>query len=436
METIVTGYERFYQLKEWIKSDRPILIVGIDVGKNQHTACLRTAKEVLVRRLSFDNSRAGFERLQERVREAMQKQSVVECVYGLESTGNYHKPLAYFLNKAGGQVVLVSTLAVRRNRETLDVSWDKNDRKDAENIADLVRQGKFFYAAPPGGLYAETRRLLGHYQCLQAEQSKLKTKMRNDMLSLIFPELEGMFSDMGSKLLRKILQQTPFPSQIRRLSLEEFERGLKGFGRSWKKIGQAYQAACESIGIEAEKESIGVELEYWLERYDQLEEKMSRLEKKIYGRLEGVKGYQLLQTIPGVGPYLAAVLWSEIGDIEHYECGRQLVKLAGLDIAHYQSGKFCSEGKISRRGREGLRAAVYQAAVVAVGCDRQFKSRYQRLLQRQGADPVALKALMAIGAKILRIAFRVLKDGQPYDPNYDLKIQIKYRQKKAEGRIE
>ncbi len=308
---------------------------------------------------------------------------LIETIYGLESTGNYHKPLAYYLKKRGGDVVFVSTLAVRRNRETIDVSWDKSDRKDAENIADLVSQGKFFYCEMEEGLYADSRRLIRHYMSLQEEQTRLKIKLRNDVLSLIFPELDGLFANMGSKLLRKILSQTPYPGQIRRQTAEEFTNGLNGFGRSREKIGCVYKAACESIGIELEKESMRLELNYLLERYDQLEQEIDRVRRKIYTGLNGVAGYKNLQTIPGVGPYLAAILWAEVGDIRRYENGRQLVKLAGLDIARHQSGAYCSQGKISKRGREVLRGAVYQAAVVAITCDVKFKSKYERQLQRQ-----------------------------------------------------
>jgi len=37
-------------------------------------------------------------------------------------------------------VVLVSGVAVKRNRELLDGRWDKHDTKDAANIADLISQ--------------------------------------------------------------------------------------------------------------------------------------------------------------------------------------------------------------------------------------------------------------------------------------------------------
>ena len=62
-----------------------------------------------------------------------------EIVYGLEPTGNYHKPLARQLIR---HVVLVAGQAVSNNRQLLDGRWDKHDTKDAANIADLISRGK------------------------------------------------------------------------------------------------------------------------------------------------------------------------------------------------------------------------------------------------------------------------------------------------------
>lgn len=70
-------------------------------------------------------------------------------MFGLDPTANYHKPLAEFLIERCHCVVLVSGVAVKRNRELLDGRWDKHDMKDAANVADLISQGKcLFYECP------------------------------------------------------------------------------------------------------------------------------------------------------------------------------------------------------------------------------------------------------------------------------------------------
>jgi hypothetical protein len=55
------------------------------------------------------------------------------------------KPLGEYLIKNGHAVVLVATEAVKKNRSLLDGRWDKNDKKDSANVADLISQGKCLF---------------------------------------------------------------------------------------------------------------------------------------------------------------------------------------------------------------------------------------------------------------------------------------------------
>ena len=56
--------EQFRQLKEEVRSSDGYLIVGIDVSKDRHHAFFRTVPgRTLLKRLVFENSSEGFERL-------------------------------------------------------------------------------------------------------------------------------------------------------------------------------------------------------------------------------------------------------------------------------------------------------------------------------------------------------------------------------------
>ena len=142
--------EEFRQFKKEIRGSREYLIVGIDVAKERHHAFFGTATgETLLRRLVFDNSLEGFRKLLEQVRAIQVAQGLPKVVFGVEPTANYHKPLGEYLIKCGRMVVLVSGVAVKNNRKSLDGRWDKNDSKDAANVADLIFQGKcLFYEYP------------------------------------------------------------------------------------------------------------------------------------------------------------------------------------------------------------------------------------------------------------------------------------------------
>lgn len=64
-----------------------------------------------------------------------------ECIVGLEATGNYHRPLAYYLQREGFTVKMLSSLALARTREARYNSWDKNDPKDAQVMLHMLKSG-------------------------------------------------------------------------------------------------------------------------------------------------------------------------------------------------------------------------------------------------------------------------------------------------------
>jgi len=134
--------KEFRQLRKEIRGSKEHLIVGIDVAKNKHHAFFGMATgKTLLRRLVFENDLAGFEKLHMHMETLQVQHCLTKVVFGLEPTANYHKPLAEYLIRCGHAVVLVSGVAVTKNRELLDGRWDKNDDKDSANIADLISQG-------------------------------------------------------------------------------------------------------------------------------------------------------------------------------------------------------------------------------------------------------------------------------------------------------
>ena len=138
--------EEFRQLRQAIRQSEEHLIVGIDIAKDRHHAFFGTATgKTLLRRLVFSNDGEGFGKLLDQAEALRVRHGLEKVVYGMEPTGNYHKPLGEYLIHMGRTVVLVSGVTVKRNRESLDGRWDKHDDKDSANVADLISQGKYLY---------------------------------------------------------------------------------------------------------------------------------------------------------------------------------------------------------------------------------------------------------------------------------------------------
>jgi transposase len=182
--------QEFRQLKHEIRGSRDHLVIGIDIAKDRHHAFfgMPTGK-TLLRRLVFENTKEGFEKLCFQTDILKTQHILKKVIFGLEPTADYHKPLAEYLIRQGHVVVLVAGTAVKKNRELLDGRWDKNDTKDAANVADLITQGKCLFYDFPSSDIRELRNLLSLKRRLKKQEQGYRVRIRNHLIAQYFPEL-------------------------------------------------------------------------------------------------------------------------------------------------------------------------------------------------------------------------------------------------------
>jgi len=431
-----SSFAEFQVFRSGICERKDVLMVGVDVAKRKHVACFCGAsRKILVRSYEFSNTRSGFEEFRDTVAEVQASYGFQEVLVGLESTGLYQRPLEDFLEEAGYRVVSVSNLASARNRQTIELSWEKSDPLDAQVIADLLCQGKFLYHPDRSGPLEDARRLIRYRGKLTREASRCLIRVKNSILPVIFPELEGEFARLDGELALRVLEEGPFPEEIVSRSLESFLdrfRGLRGpFPR--KKLTRIYELAGRSIGSIKGLASFRIQLRDLVRDIRRIKERISSVEKGIQEILREERTYRALQTIPGVGPMVAATLITEIGPIENYQSAKQALRFAGLNIVGKQSGEYQGIRVIAKMGNTLLRTALYHAAIVAAHSDSPLGRWYKSKVEDRSVKKK--KILIALARKILRIAFRIMKTGRPYQANYDnlLRIKQRHRELMAKG---
>jgi hypothetical protein len=243
--------KQFCQIVKEIHKSNEYLIVGIDVAKDKHHAFMGTATgKSLLRKLIFENNIDGFFRLLKTADAIRSQNSLSKTVYGLEPTGNYHKPLARHLIRCDCNVVLVTGQAVKYNRQLLDGRWDKNDTKDAANVADLVSRGKCLYYDYPSQSIIEIRALLSLRRRLKKEEHSLRMRIRNNLLTQYFPELDMFYSACESETLA-IVGWCLTPDTIAAMEFEEFfqmvTKTRRGIAQTLR-LRKIHGLAKESIG--------------------------------------------------------------------------------------------------------------------------------------------------------------------------------------------
>jgi transposase len=81
----------------------------------------------------------------------------------------------------------------------------------------------------------------------------------------------------------------------------------------------------------------------------------------IAARLARDPGYAAVQTIPGIGPTLGAVLLAEIGDVHRFPGPEQLACWAGLTPRHHESDTHVHRGRITKQGSRLVRWALVES---------------------------------------------------------------------------
>jgi transposase len=421
-ESEVTRYEKFCQFKAEIRASGNYLIVGIDVAKDRHHAFLGTATgRALLRRLLFDNNQLGFNRLIERASQLQIAHGLDRVVYGLEPTGNYHKPLSSWLLAQDQMLVLVSSKAISDNRQTLDGRWDKNDTKDSANVADLIAQGKCQFFETPDPRLVELRNLLSLRRRLKKDEHSVRMQIRNGLVTKYFPELDRHW---GSSLTENlaIVRWCLDPRKITAMGFEKFvlqvtrrDRGI----RQQKRLMNIYEAAGVSIGCPMD-EAAQFEAHLLVERHEGISERIGKTEAEIKDLCDGFPAYRRLLTIPGFGPYVSSIVLARIGDPHRFNGRKQLIRLGGFDLNAKRSGKRSNDAVpvISKRGNSELRYALYQAAQIATYHNDQFRALFCRYIEgRQQERGIKTKMRVKLAAKMLVIAWTMMKTDTDFDPS-------------------
>lgn len=413
--------QEFRQVRKEIRGSDQYLIVGIDAAKDKHNAFFGTSVgRTLHKGLIFDNTIEGFEKLLAMTAAVKVQQGLPKVIFGLEPTANYHKPLGEHLIKCGHMVVLVSAAAVKNNRRLLDGRWDKHDTKDSANVADLLCQGKFLYYEYPEPKMQDLRNIMSLKRRLKKEEHSLRVRIRNQLLAQYFPEMDRYF---GPAISLAVVGRCLDPSAIAGMEFGEFCRSVAP-GRmnlaQQKLLQKVWETAPESIGCHV-GDATPFEAKVMVSKLHQVRDTLKEVDDKIEELCNQCDEYPYLRSIPGFGPDVSSKVLAAIGYPFRFSSYKQVLKLAGFDLCAERSGKTSQSVTpvISKQGKAELRFALYQAAFVASLSNKDFMAYYtDKLRGRQREKGIGTKMRVKLAAKLLVIAWTLMKKKELFDPEY------------------
>ena len=400
---------------------------GIDIAKRQHEVCVLNAAGEQVLAMPVPNDSAGADRLLRTLRSRLgpDPQVVTFC---MEATGHYWMALYGYLTHKGYSVHVVNPIQSDAARD-LYIRKSKTDRKDAFILADLLRMNRTEATEIATEPILKLQTLSRTRFAFVDHVSALKQRVLG-ILDRIFPEYPGCFSDVFIKTSRELLKNYSTPEELAEADLSELTEFLVKHSRG--RIGADRAAEIQryaqgTFGISLAVDAFALELRLLLDQIEFIKEQIGALEEAINIVLEELAqqnhdrdlpegAHHVIETIPGIGPVLAAAIIGEIGDISRFSNARKLVAYAGLDATVRESGQFTStRNRISKRGSPHLRRAIWLAAVSARRFNPQLRAYYDSK-RAQGKHP--LVATGAVARRLLHIIHAVWTKGSPFNADY------------------
>jgi len=398
------------------------VLVGIDISKHRHEVLIAVPGKTRRRRLTITNSTDDFMRLI-----AILQEYGLPVRVGFEATGNYHRVLMYRLGVAGFDLKLVSSVALARTREALHNSWDKNDPKDAQVILHMLQIGAVqIFQDPMVAGMNDIQELSKTHDAVSRSKTELWHRILTHYLPLYFPEVDRFHRSSRTDWFLAFLEMFPSPHMISAMTKEEFTTAAwEVVGRKVEKsllLSDIYETAKVSAGLPVSPDSDAIRMfRLMLAEGRSLIRQRNAIEDRAVELLGDRPDYQLLRTIPGIGPINALTILAETGDLRRFHHHRQFLKFCGMDLATVQSGMFRGRSKISKYGNARLRRTLWLAGQTAVlKKANSFRDKFERYIAQDRHNPdLRRKAYTAIAAKMARTIHAVIKSGEPYRPFFE-----------------
>jgi transposase len=199
----------------------------------------------------------------------------------------------------------------------------KNDLRDAADLADLLRMGRLpeSWIAPPA--VRQLRESVRHRAKLVALRSNCKAQVHAVLAKCgVTVAMSDLFGVGGTELLD---------------------------GLDLPKVYAARVASLRRV-------------------IDLLDFEIDVAAGLIRGRItqdgDLAAGHRALQTIPGIGPTLAAVFLAEIGDVHRFCTAAKLACWAGLTPTHRESDTHVHRGRITKQGSRLVRWAAIESVQI------------------------------------------------------------------------
>ncbi len=390
--------------------------VGIDVSKGKSMiAVMRPFGEVVVSPFEVLHTDSELSELARLLKSLDGETRVV-----MESTGNYHAPVAWLLHGAGFYVSVVNAMLVHDYGNN-SLRRAKTDRKDAVKLANYGLD--HWFTLPRYVPEEDTRLMLKACYRQYQQYSKVRTMLKNNLISLLdtaFPDANRLFTsppraDGSEKWVDFVatfwhcecvcgLSEKAFTTKYRKWCKKH------GYNFSEEKALGIYASACGHVGIMPKTNTTKLLVEQAISQLQATSAALVALKQEMQSLASYLPESPVVMEMFGVGPTLGPQLMAEIGDVRRFHSKKALVAFAGIDSPPYQSGQMNVCGRsISKRGSASLRRTLFLVMGVYLKNAPTNEPVYQFMDKKRTEGKPYRVYMMASANKFLRIYYASVK---------------------------
>ena len=386
-----------------------MIYVGIDIAKTNHYASIvdYSTGEVIENPFLVTNNKQGFNLLYSKIKDFDKGKVLI----GLESTAHYGNNLIFYFHKKQFKLGIINPIQTATLRKTR-IRKVKNDKVDSMLICEALSLGYYNLLSDYDIELLEIKSLCRFRKELKDKASDAKIQLKT-YVDQLFPELNGFFKDnIDIKTAHELLKLYQSPEDISNINLTKLSNLLikNSHGKYDKSRAiELKQLATNSVGIN--NNALCIQIKMTIELIELLESQIKDIEKQVSDFIK--KSDNVITSIPGIADTTAAIIISEIGDINRFNNPGQVLAFAGLDPSVKQSGNFnASSTRMSKRGSSLLRYALILAANNVQLNTKTFND-YYNTKRLQGK--LHYNALGHCAGKLVRIIFYMLKNNVSFN---------------------
>ena len=254
------------------------------------------------------------------------------------------------------------------------VKRDKNDAKDAEACAEACLRPTMRFVAVKSEEQLAMQSVHRHRSRLVGNSTQLVNQARAFLLErgIALPKSKRKFAERLPEIL------------------EDADNGLP----------------------DAVRELLGEMLEEWGE----LEGRIAKINRCLQAEAKANEACRRLLEVPGIGPQTATALVATIDSGNAFEKGRDFAAWLGLTPRESSTGGRQRLGRISKRGNKYLRTLLVHCARSSLNTLSKRQDRPGAWLRRQLENKERNVVIVALAARLARIAWALLNKGERFAP--------------------